>query len=178
MLHFHTDFCLQDDIRCMTQLLLYHLHSQLLLLTCSLHLCVVSEQRKTVSGFYVHAASTGARQKQHTFLVMQMAADKGELLRERASLQSRLVAEKQHAAVLQVSLQCSSAAFALSNSCHDKSENCKWCSLIVPLRLITVILHSNSSQHCTCALMYIAPSQQSAATQDFDGHQVFVATHA
>ena len=44
-------------------------------------------------------------QKQQTFSVLQMAADKGELLRERATLQSRLVAEKQHAAVLQVSLQ-------------------------------------------------------------------------
>lgn len=35
---------------------------------------------------------------------MQMAADKGELQKESSMLRSKLVAEKQHAAVLQVIL--------------------------------------------------------------------------
>lgn len=35
---------------------------------------------------------------------MQMAADKGELQKETSTLRSKLVAEKQHAAVLQVML--------------------------------------------------------------------------
>ena len=35
-------------------------------------------------------------------LMLQMAAEKSELLRDGSSLRSKLVAEKQHAAVLQV----------------------------------------------------------------------------
>lgn len=34
--------------------------------------------------------------------MLQMAAEKGELIREGSTLKSKLVAEKQHAAVLQV----------------------------------------------------------------------------
>lgn len=42
---------------------------------------------------------------------MQMAADKGELQKESSTLRSKLVAEKQHAAVLQVMLVASYISF-------------------------------------------------------------------
>lgn len=43
-------------------------------------------------------------QVQFAVVHMQMAADKGELEKESSMLRSKLVAEKQHAAVLQVML--------------------------------------------------------------------------
>ena len=75
-----------------------------------------------------HECSNIQFQVQSALMHMQMAADKGQLQKESSMLRSKLVAEKQHAAVLQVTLL---ALYSLLTVLYSISLRTAYCQAAV-----------------------------------------------